>query len=201
MTVPILILASQSSARHAMLTAAGVPFEAVAANIDEESLRDALQARAAPPRDIADALAETKALKLSRRHPQALVLGSDQLLVTAENTLLDKPGTRARAADQLRSLSGQTHQLISAAAIAQGGEIVWRKVDTARLTMRPLSDPFIETYLDAEADHIIHCVGAYRIEARGAQLFTRIQGDHFTIQGLPLLPVLDFLRLRGVLAL
>jgi len=201
MSALTLILASQSTARRAMLTAAGVAFDAIAANIDEESLRDALHARAAPPRDIADALAETKALKLSRRYPTVLVLGSDQLLVTADGALLDKPGTRARAAAQLRSLSGATHQLISAAAIALGGEVIWRKVDTARLTMRPLSDAFIETYLDAEADHIIDCVGAYRIEAMGAQLFTRIQGDHFTVQGLPLLPVLDFLRLRGVLAL
>jgi septum formation protein len=196
-----MILASQSSARRAMLSAAGVAFEAVSPNVDEEGIRDALLARGAPPRDIADALAETKAVKLSRRFPTALVLGADQILVTADGEILDKPGTRDRAADQLRALMGKQHQLISAAVIAQNGEAVWRKIDTARLTMRPLSDAFIQTYLDAEADHVIHCVGAYRIEALGAQLFTRVAGDHFTIQGLPLLAVLDFLRARGVLAI
>jgi len=198
MSGPALILASQSAARRAMLSAAGVAFEAVSPHVDEDAIRDAL--RGAPPRDIADALAETKAVKLSRRFPEALVLGADQLLVTAEGEILDKPGSRDRAAAQLRRLMGAQHQLISAAVIAQRGEAVWRKTDSARLTMRPLSDAFIETYLDAEAEHVIHCVGAYRIEALGAQLFTRVSGDHFTIQGLPLLAVLDFLRVRGVLA-
>jgi septum formation protein len=200
LTKDTVIVASQSSARRAMLTAAGVPYEAVSPNVDEEGIRDALVARGAPPRDIADALAETKAVKLSRRFGQALVVGADQILVTAEGQILDKPGTRDRAASQLRALMGKQHQLISAAVIAQGGEAIWRKIDSARLTMRPLSDAFIETYLDAEADEVIHCVGAYRIEALGAQLFSRIAGDHFTIQGLPLLAVLDFLRTRGVLA-
>lgn len=197
MTAPALILASQSAARRAMLSAAGVAFEAVSPHVDEDAIRDAL--RGAPSRDIADALAETKAVKLSRRFPEALVLGADQLLVTAEGEILDKPGSRDRAAAQLRRLMGAQHQLISAAVVAHGGEAVWRKTDSARLTMRPLSDAFIDTYLDAEAEHVIHCVGAYRIEALGAQLFTRVAGDHFTIQGLPLLAVLDFLRVRGVL--
>ncbi|MGL4541720.1 MAG: Maf family protein [Polymorphobacter sp.] len=196
-----MILASQSAARRTMLAAAGVAFEAMSPNVDEEAIREAFLVRGAPPRDIADALAETKAVKLSRRFPQRLVLGADQLLVTAEGTILDKPGSRDRAADQLRALMGKPHQLISAAVIVQGGEAVWRQIDTARLTMRPLSDTFIQSYLDAEAEHVIHCVGAYRIEALGAQLFTRVAGDHFTIRGLPLLAVLDFLRRRGVLAI
>jgi len=130
----------------------------------------------------------------------APLTGPRVALVTAEGEILDKPGSRDRAAAQLRRLMGAQHQLISAAVIAQRGEAVWRKTDSARLTMRPLSDAFIEAYLDAEAEHVIHCVGAYRIEALGAQLFTRVSGDHFTIQGLPLLAVLDFLRVRGVLA-
>jgi septum formation protein len=193
-----ILLASQSPARRAMLAAAGVAFEAVAPHVDEAAIRDAMAG--APPRDIADALAETKARKLSARYPGALVLGADQVLVTHDGALLEKPLTRAGGAAQLRRLAGQQHQLISAAVIVENGQSVWRKVDVARLTMRPLSDSFIDAYLDVEGEDVLHCVGTYRIEARGAQLFSRISGDHFTVQGMPLFALLDYLRLRGVLA-
>lgn len=195
-----LILASQSAGRRALLTAAGVPHEAMAAGVDEESAKLALKAEGIRPRDLADALAELKALRLSSRNPGALVLGCDQVLALEDGTLFDKPADRAAAAEQLRRLSGMTHSLYSAAVIAEQGRPVWRVVDRARLTMRALSADFIQAYLDAEYAHAAGCVGCYRIEGPGAQLFSRIEGSQFTIVGLPLLPLLDYLRTRGILA-
>lgn len=195
-----LILASQSVARRAMLTAAGVAHQALPAHVDEDAITAGLIAEAASPERIADALAEVKALKISRQHPGALVLGADSVVVTADGTLINKPETRTRAEAQLRQLAGSTHRLISAAVICEGGKPVWRSAGAARLTMRPLSDPFIASYLDAEGDAVLGCVGCYRIEGLGAQLFSRIDGDQFIIRGLPLLAVLDYLRVRGVLA-
>lgn len=197
----MIILASQSVARRAMLTAAGVNHEARPAHVDEEALTAALLAEAASADRIADALAELKAVKISRGTPAALVIGADSVVVDAEGRLLAKPGTRARAAEQLRQLSGTTHRLVSAAVVAEAGTPVWRAAGSARLTMRPLSDDFIATYLDAEGEAVLGCVGTYRIEALGAQLFTRIDGDHFTIRGLPLLALLDYLRVRRKLPL
>lgn len=194
-----LVLASTSAARRAMLTAAGVPHEAVAPNVDEAAVREGLAAERASPRAVADTLAELKAVKVSRRLPGALVLGSDQVAVTADGLLLEKPGSRDEAAAQLRLLSGATHQLISAAVIALAGEPIWRVVDSVKITVRSLSDAFIEQYLDTEWPAVSGCVGAYRVEAMGAQLFSSIDGSHFTILGLPLLPVLDYLRTRGLL--
>jgi septum formation protein len=187
-----LVLASKSASRRAMLTAAGVSFEAVSASVDEDSAKAALRADGVAPRDLADALAELKALRVSHRDPDALVLGSD--------SMLDKPADRAEAAAHLRRLSGKRHELISAAVMAVGGRPVWRVVDRAKMHVRPLSDAFIEQYLDLEWPEISGCVGCYRIEGPGAQLFTRIEGSQFTVLGLPLLPVLDYLRVRGVLA-
>ncbi|TRW15070.1 Maf family protein [Glacieibacterium frigidum] len=195
-----LVLASTSASRQAMLRGAGVAFEAVAPNVDEDEIKRAMVAAGARARDVADALAEAKAVKVSRRLPGALVLGSDQILECADGTLLDKPEGRAGAAAHLRRLMGAEHRLVCGAVIALDGVAVWRVVDTARLVMRPLSDAFIADYLDREGDAVLGSVGAYRIEALGAQLFGRIDGDHFTVMGLPLLPVLDFLRVRGVLA-
>ncbi len=180
-----------------MLTAAGVPFEAHPAHVDEAALKASLAGE--PPGRIADALAEVKALKLSTSLPGKLVLGADQLLVTAGGELLDKPLGRAGAAAQLHALSGCEHRLISAAVVAENGRAVWRAQDSARLTMRALSDAFIADYLDHELPAVLGCVGSYRIEGRGAQLFARVDGDHFTVQGLPLLAVLDYLRVRGEL--
>lgn len=193
-----LVLASQSGARRAMLEAAGVSHRAMAAGVDEESAKSALAHLS--PRDLADALAELKAVKLSARDPQALVLGCDSVVALEDGTLLDKPASRDEAARHLRLLSGARHDLFSAAVVAEGGRAVWRHVDRARMHVRPLSDDFIERYLDAEWPAISGCVGCYRIEGPGVQLFSRIEGSHFTILGLPLLPVLDYMRTRRLVA-
>lgn len=195
-----LILASQSAARTAMLSAAGVPHEAIAAGVDEDAAKAALVGEGADARRLADALAELKATKLSRRHPGDLVLGCDQTLSLDDGALLDKPRDRPDAADQLRRLRGRRHRLTSAAVLCEGGAPTWRHVATATLTMRSFSDAFLGRYLDTEWPAIGGCVGAYRLEALGAQLFDRVDGDHFTILGLPLLPLLDHLRIRGMLA-
>ena len=193
-----LILASQSASRTAMLEAAGVPFAAEPAYADEAALKAAMAGAA--PRDVADALAELKALKVSARHPAALVLGSDSLAVLDDGTILDKPRDRDEARDHLTRMSGRRHDLVSAAVIAEQGRAVWRIVDRARMFVRPLSPAFIDLYLDAEWPAIAGCVGCYRIEGPGAQLFARIEGSQFTVLGMPLLPVLDYLRTRKVLA-
>ena len=192
-----LILASQSASRRAMLTAAGVPFEATFAGVDEDAAKAAL--RDLSPRDLADALAELKALKVSTRMPGNLVLGSDSLVALEDGTILDKPIDRADAAAHLRLMSGKRHDLWSAAVIAENGQPIWRHVERAKMHVRPLSEAFIETYLDAEWPAIAGCVGCYRIEGPGAQLFARIEGSQFTVLGMPLLNVLDFLRVRGEL--
>ena len=193
------MLASQSPARRAMLTAAGVAHEAMPAHVDEDGVTAGLRAENASPDRVADALAELKAVKISRKLPGVLVLGADSVVVTADGTLIAKPETRAGAEIQLRQLAGTTHRLVSAAVIAENGVPIWRASGSVRLMMRPLSDAFITNYLDAEGDAVLGCVGCYRIEGLGAQLFTRVEGDQFTVRGLPLLAVLDFLRVRGVL--
>jgi len=193
----MLILASQSASRTTMLAAAGVPFTAEPAYADEAALKAAMAGR--HPRDVADALAELKALKVSARHPGHLVLGSDSLAVLDDGTILDKPTSREEAREHLTRMSGKRHDLVSAAVIAENGQPVWRVVDKAKMFVRPLSPAFIETYLDAEWPEISGCVGCYRIEGPGAQLFSRIDGSQFTVLGMPLLPVLDYLRVRQVL--
>jgi len=182
-----------------MLDAAGVPFHAMPAGVDEDAAKAALRAEGVAPRDFADALAELKALRVSQREPGALALGSDSLMVLADGTILDKPVDRAEAATHLRTMSGGRHAIISAAVIAEGGRPVWRHVDRAVLHVRPLSEAFLEYYLDAEWPAIAGCAGCFRIEGLGAQLFARIEGSQFTVLGMPLLPVLDYLRVRGVL--
>lgn len=192
----MLVLASTSAARRAMLDAAGVTHQAVSAGVDEEAAKAALNHL--DGRGLADALAELKAIKVSSRRPGDLVLGCDQTLELEDGTLLDKPGENL--GDQLRLLSGKTHRLHSAVVAGENGQPVWRHVERAKLTMRVLSDAFITDYVAHEAAAVAGCVGGYRIEGRGAQLFTRIEGSHFTILGLPLLPLLDWLRVRGALA-
>ncbi|WP_211090960.1 nucleoside triphosphate pyrophosphatase [Sphingomonas sp. S2M10] len=195
----MLVLASQSASRRAMLDAAGVAHEALPALVDEASAKESLLAEGVSPRDLADALAELKALKVSRMAPQALVLGGDSLVALDDGSLLDKPESRDQARDHLQRMSGKTHDIFSAAVIAEGGRPVWRHVDRARLHVRPLSDSFIESYIDVEWPAIAGCVGCFRIEGPGVQLFHRTEGSHFTILGMPLLPILDYLRTRGVM--
>jgi septum formation protein len=192
-----LILASRSASRRAMLDAAGVPYEAIAAQVDEDAAKASLGRER--PRDLADALAELKAVKISARFPDALVLGSDSLAVLDDGAVLDKPHDRNDARDHLLRMSGRRHDLVSAAVIAEGGRAVWRHVDIARIHVRPLSYTFVEAYLDAEWPAISECVGCYRVEGPGVQLFERIEGSQFTVLGMPLLPVLGFLRDRGVM--
>jgi septum formation protein len=177
-----------------MLEAAGVPFEARAAKVDEEELKSEL--RDLDPKPLAQALAERKALSISQ---DGLVLGSDQTLERDDGTLLGKPASREDAFAQLQSLAGRTHRLHSAAAIAEACEIKWRGIETVELTVRSLSDEFLHDYLEAEFDAIRWSVGGYRIEGPGVQLFDRIEGSHFAILGLPLLPLLAYLRKRGVI--
>ena len=196
----MLILASQSASRRAMLAAAGVPHEARVAGVDEDAAKASLLADGLDARALADALAELKATRLSLRLPEALVLGCDSTVAAPDGTLLDKAASREEAREQLQGLRGGTHRLWSAAVVCRGGTPIWRHVDGARLTMRPFSDAFLDAYLDAEWPAIGGCVGGYRLEGLGAQLFARIEGSHFTILGLPLLPLLDWLRVQGVIA-
>ncbi|MFD1341200.1 Maf family protein [Litorisediminicola beolgyonensis] len=191
-----LVLASQSRIRSDLLTRAGLKHRIDPARLDEESVRAALEAEAAPPRDIADALAEMKARKISERNPDALLLGCDQVLAL-DRRVFGKPETEADAQDHLHALSGQRHQLLSAAVICEGGKPIWRHVGVARLTMRALSDRFIETYVARNWESIRHSVGGYKLEEEGVRLFTRVEGDYFTILGLPLLELINYLTLRG----
>lgn len=196
---PAFILASTSASRQAMLKSAGVEFEALPPRVDEDELKVSLLAQKASPRAIADALAETKALKISSRIPGALVLGCDQVLSHGKAEMMDKPRSLEEARAHLELLAGKEHKLISAAVIAQNGKAVWRVVDTASLTMRNLSPEFLDDYIAREGEALLSSVGCYRLEGLGSQLFSRINGDFFTILGLPLLQVLDYLRERKVL--
>jgi septum formation protein len=193
-----IVLASGSATRAGMLRAAGVPFEAVVARVDEAALKEALLAEASPSRDIADALAETKALRVSGKRPGALVIGSDQVL-SCEGRLLSKPGSPEEAREQIMFLLGRTHRLHSAAVIYKDAEPLWRHVSEARLTMGRRSEAWVEGYVARNWEAIRHSVGGYRIEEEGVRLFERIEGDHFTILGMPLLPLLSYLSSRGAI--
>jgi septum formation protein len=195
-----LILASTSAARRAMLVRAGVECDVMAPMVDELAIKESLLAQGFGGRDIADALAEAKAVKLSGKNPAALVIGADQTLELDDGSLLDKPESPGQAVEQLTRMAGTTHKLYSAAVVAERGEPVWRFVATSRMIVRPLSAGFIADYVGQHWEDIRHCVGCYRIEDAGAQLFSQIQGSHFDIMGLPLLPLLGFLRERGIIA-
>lgn len=199
MTVPRLTLASQSTARRAMLDAAGIPHSAIASGLDEEAAKAALGDEGLGARDFADALAEMKAMRGATRQPGGLMLGADSVVAAPDGGLLDKPQNRADAAAHLRRLSGARHDLYSAAVIVESGRPVWRHIGHCKLYVRPLTDVFIDAYLDVEWPAIAGCVGCYRVEAMGAQLFDRIDGDQWTVLGLPLLPLTAYLRERGVL--
>ena len=186
-----LILASQSRARQMLLANAGVAFEAIPANIDERAVQKASGLSA--PGEIAKLLAREKALWVSRQNPGRYVVGADQTLALGSR-LFSKPAGRAAAAEQLRLLAGNTHELHSAFAVARDGEILLADVSIASMSMRPLGEGEIEAYLDKAGDAVTTSVGAYQLEGLGVHLFEHIEGDHFTILGLPLLPLLAFLR-------
>jgi septum formation protein len=190
------ILASASNIRSQLLAQAGLEHSVQPARIDEETIRDALVAEAASPRDIADALAEMKARKISEKQPGALVLGCDQVL-DHRGRLLGKPETAAEALKQLKAMRGDRHTLLSAAVIYEDGKPIWRHVGQVRLHVRDATDDYLEGYVGRNWHSIQHAVGAYKLEEEGVRLFTRIEGDYFNVLGLPLLELLSFLTLRG----
>jgi septum formation protein len=194
-----VVLASASSARRMLLQGAGVPHACEPAGLDERSLRTELAANGVGAEEVALALAEAKAVRVSRRRgPGDLVIGADQIL-DCEGVWLEKPAGAAEAREQLRRLRGRAHRLACAAAAARGGAVLWRHREAATLRMRLLSDAFLDAYLEQAGPAILESVGAYRLEGLGVQLFERIEGDYFAILGLPLLPLLAFLRREGVL--
>jgi septum formation protein len=193
-----LVLASGSVTRQTLLRQAGIPFAVDVPSVDESAVIESLVAEQARPRDVADVLAELKAVKVSGRHAGAMVIGADQVLSTGAR-IFQKPASREAARDQLRALRGKTHVLSSAVCVARDGSVIWREVREARLTMREFSDRFLDEYLGQIGENIVGSVGAYQVEGLGIQLFSRIEGDHFTILGLPLVPLLEFLRTHGIL--
>lgn len=198
MTRPLL-LASASQIRLNLLLAAGVNVAAVPARVDEETVRTGLQAEHASPSDIADALAELKARKVADKNPTALVLGCDQILAF-QGRIFAKPETPDIARVQLQDLRGQSHDLFSAIVLYDDAKPIWRHVSKAKLTMRALSDAYLNDYIDRNWNSAQHSVGAYKLEEEGCRLFSAIDGDYFTILGLPLLPLLGYLGLRGFIA-
>ena len=199
MTETSLLLASASQIRLTLLQNAGLTVTAQPARIDEDAVRAALKADNAKPRDVADTLAELKARKLADRNPAALVLGCDQVLAF-EGQVWSKPADLAQARTQLQTLRGQTHQLLSALVLYHEAKPIWRHIGVAKLTMAATSDAFLDAYLSRNWPAVATSVGAYQIEAEGIRLFTAIEGDYFTILGLPLLPLLSYLALRGFIA-
>jgi len=195
--MPQLILASASSSRRQLLANAGLAFEIEPAAIDEQEITRSLGSKASP-QELASTLAEMKAVKVSSRHPQAFVIGADSTLA-CNGRLFDKPPTPEAARKQLLALRGQTHELFSSVVVARASQRLWHWSERARLTMRPFTEGFIDAYLARAGTDVLASVGAYQLEGLGAHLFTRVDGDYFTILGLPLLPLLQFLRDQGVL--
>ncbi len=190
-----LILASKSAARRALLTDAGVPFVVQVADVDE----DALKTPGVDPVELAVELARAKALAVSRHDADAWVLGADQTL-SFEGGLVSKAPTLQAARERLSAMRGRSHQLHSGAALARNGQVVWSGADTVEMKMRDFSDAFLDAYLATEGEGLLACVGSYRLEGLGSQLFEAVEGDYFTVLGLPLWPVLAELRRAGVIA-
>lgn len=193
-----LILASQSASRQTMLREAGIVFEVITPDINENSVKKVLLAEGKTSCAIADILAELKTSEITTHRPNAIVLGADQLLV-CNNILFNKAVDLSQARLTLQNLRGRTHRLISAAVLVKDGRLIWRHIETAEMTMRYFSDAFLDAYLAAEGEALLESVGCYRIEGAGAQLFENISGDCFTIRGLPLIALLEALRENGVL--
>jgi len=193
-----IVLASESAVRAQLLRNAGIEFEVQRPRVDEQAVKAALLSEAAPPRDIADALAELKARKISTRNPGSLVLGCDQVL-DFEGALLSKPDHPDQALDQLKSMRGKRHMLLSAAVICRDGEPIWRHVGQVRLRMRHSSDAYLNDYVTRNWDSIQHAVGAYKLEEEGVRLFSTIDGDYFNVLGLPLLEIINYLALQGTI--
>ncbi|HEX3348192.1 MAG TPA: Maf family nucleotide pyrophosphatase [Acetobacteraceae bacterium] len=196
---PAIVLASESTARHALLRAAGVRFEATAPRIDEDEIKASASIQDATADETALLLADLKAKTVARRRPDSLVIGADQLLVYGDRWF-DKPRDVAEAAEHLRTLRGRAHTLVTAVCCRRAGSMIWHHVAKPVVTMRPFSDAFLTEYLRAEGDAVTATVGCYKIEGRGIQLFERVEGDDSAIRGLPLLPLLAFLRQHGVLS-
>jgi len=194
-----LILASGSSIRQALLSNAKVSFEVNVPRIDEDSIKEALIADGSPPRDIADALAEGKARKISMKFPDAVVLGCDQVL-SFKGRLFSKATSPYDVRFQLAQLNGERHKLLSAAVIYEAGEPKWRHIGEVRLQMKQNSDAYLDSYVDRNWDSIRHSVGGYKLEEEGVRLFSRIDGDHFNVLGLPLLEILGYLGQTGVIS-
>lgn len=192
-----IILASGSASRRSLLAGAGISVEAIAPHVDEDTAKIAMRSEGVSVANQAMQLAELKALKLSARHT-GLVIGGDQMLALGDQAF-DKPKDRAEARGHLQALGGKTHTLETAIVVAEHNQIVWRHLARPKLTMRPLSEAFIDTYLDRTGDAILSTVGGYQLEGLGSQLFSTIDGDYFSILGLPLLPLLDYLRVRHVI--
>lgn len=196
---PKVVLASASAIRRTLLKNAGISCDVDPGVVDEDEVKRAMKADGAPATSVAETLAEMKAMRVTSRHPGALVFGADQMLECNE-IWFDKPIDRAHAVAHLTALAGRTHRLISALVCVRNGARIWHHTEAASLTMRPLSPEFIETYLKATGAPALQSVGAYQLEGLGAHLFTKIEGDYFTVLGLPLLAMLAFLRQHGVVA-
>ncbi|MFW8633906.1 Maf family protein [Cribrihabitans pelagius] len=194
-----IVLASGSEIRAHLLRQAGVEFTVDVPRLDEAAVKAGLLAEGAPPRDVADALAEAKARKVSAKHPGLLVLGCDQVL-DFEGQLLSKPESPAEALSQLKAMRGKRHMLLSAAVIYRDAEPVWRHVGQVRLSMRHASDSYLEDYVARNWDSIRHAVGGYKLEEEGVRLFTQVDGSYFNVLGLPLIELISYLGLQGVIA-